>query len=43
MPAMKCATGKWKWGANGKCVFASKAAAERAGRAIHAKRNRRRK
>ncbi len=37
MPAIKCANGKWKWGERGACVYMTKQAAERAGRAIEAK------
>ena len=40
MPAMKCSNGKWKWGERGKCVFPTKAAAEKAARAIWAERGR---
>ena len=42
MPAIKC-DHKWKYGTGGKCVFKSKAAAERAGRAIHAAKNKKSK
>jgi len=35
MPVIKC-NGKWKWGARGKCIFPTKKAAEKAGRAIKA-------
>jgi hypothetical protein len=30
MPVMKCANGKWKVGQRGKCIYDTKAAAERA-------------
>ncbi len=42
MPAIFCSqNGKWKWGERGKCVFDSKADAERAGRAIEAQKRER--
>ena len=34
MPCMKCANGKWKYGANGNCVFDTLEACKRAA-AIH--------
>lgn len=30
MPAIKCESGKWKWGQNGSCVYNSKSEAEAA-------------
>lgn len=35
MPCMKCANGKWKYGANGNCVFDTLEACKRAAAAIH--------
>ena len=35
MPCMKCANGKWKYGAGGKCVFDTLAACKAAAAAIH--------
>ena len=35
MPCMKCANGKWKYGANGNCVFDTLAACKAAAAAIH--------
>lgn len=40
MPALKCGDNKWKWGVNGACIYSTKAAAEAAGRAIQAQKNR---
>lgn len=37
MPCMKCANGKWKYGARGNCQFDTKAQCEKAAAAIHAK------
>ncbi len=39
MPAIKCSNGKWKYGQKGRCVFKTKADAEKAGRAIKAQGN----
>ena len=35
MPCMKCANGKWKYGAGGSCVFDTLAACKAAAAAIH--------
>lgn len=35
MPCMKCANGKYKYGANGSCVFDTLAACKAAAAAIH--------
>lgn len=35
MPCMKCANGKWKYGANGNCQFDTLAACKAAAAAIH--------
>ena len=37
MPAIQCSNGKWKWGAFGNCVHATKEDAEKAGIAIRIK------
>jgi hypothetical protein len=34
MPAQQCNNGKWKWGANGACIFDTRKEAEIAGIAI---------
>jgi hypothetical protein len=36
MPCMKCANGKWKYGANGNCQFDTLSACNAAAAAIHA-------
>ena len=35
MPCIKCANGKWKYGANGNCQFDTLAACKAAAAAIH--------
>ena len=39
MPALRCSNNKWKYGQRGKCVFSTKKQAQKAGKAIEAKKS----
>ena len=43
MPVIKCNKNKYKYGTKGKCVFSSKKQAQKAGKAIEAKKRQRSK